>query len=68
MTNALDSGYWHPGPRLSSSGPALSLRSKGGLSTPTETYEGKRIQKFVYKGMAPVRSKDQGALWPTTSG
>ena len=40
--------------------------SKGNLYT-TESYEGKRIQKFVYKGMAPVRSKDQGVLWPTTS-
>ena len=45
---------------------SIATDSKGNLYT-TETYEGKRIQKFVYKGMAPVRAKDQGVLWPTTS-
>ena len=39
--------------------------SKGNVYT-TETYEGKRIQKFVYKGMGPVRAKSQGTLWPTS--
>jgi DNA-binding beta-propeller fold protein YncE len=45
---------------------SIATDSKGNVFT-TETYEGKRIQKFVYKGMAPVRLKDQGVLWPTTS-
>src|SRR6266853_993273 len=26
-----------------------------------------RVQKFVYKGMAPVTKKDQGVLWPKAS-
>ena len=37
--------------------------SKGNLYT-TETYEGKRVQKFVYKGLAPVTRANQGVLWP----
>ncbi len=37
--------------------------SKGNIYT-TETYEGKRVQKFVYKGLAPVTSRDQGVVWP----
>ena len=45
---------------------SIATDSKGNVFT-TETYEGKRIQKFVYKGMASVRLKDQGVLWPTTS-
>jgi len=45
---------------------SIATDSKGNVYT-TETYEGKRIQKFVHKGMAPVRSKDQGVLWPTNS-
>ena len=30
----------------------------------TETYEGKRVQKFAYMGMAPVNVMDQGTPWP----
>jgi hypothetical protein len=30
----------------------------------TETYEGKRLQKFVYKGLAPVTASQQGTPWP----
>ena len=37
--------------------------SKGNLYT-TETWEGKRLQKFVYKGMAPVATPHQGVVWP----
>jgi hypothetical protein len=29
----------------------------------TETYEGKRLQKFAYKGMATV-VREQGVVWP----
>jgi DNA-binding beta-propeller fold protein YncE len=37
--------------------------SKGNLYT-TETYEGKRVQKFVYRGMKKVRrGEDQGTPW-----
>jgi DNA-binding beta-propeller fold protein YncE len=45
---------------------SIATDSKGNIYT-TETYEGKRVQKFVYKGMAPVRAKDQGVLWPRPS-
>jgi hypothetical protein len=42
---------------------SLAVDSKGNLYT-TETYEGKRLQKFVYKGLGAVTKKDQGTLWP----
>ena len=29
----------------------------------TETYEGKRLQKFVYQGIGTV-AEDQGVVWP----
>jgi hypothetical protein len=41
----------------------LSTDSKGNIYT-TETYEGKRVQKFTYKGMGPVTVMDQGTPWP----
>jgi DNA-binding beta-propeller fold protein YncE len=44
---------------------SIATDSKGNIYT-TETYEGKRIQKFVYKGIGPVRSKNQGVVWPTS--
>jgi hypothetical protein len=44
---------------------SLATDSKGNLYT-TETYEGKRLQKFVYRGLGPVRSPNQGVLWPRT--
>tara|TARA_R110002096_G_scaffold257381_1_gene450849 strand:- start:191024 stop:192226 length:1203 start_codon:yes stop_codon:yes gene_type:complete len=42
---------------------SIATDSKGNIYT-TETYEGKRIQKFVYQGLKDVPAKDQGALWP----
>ena len=36
--------------------------SKGNLYT-TETYEGKRMQKFVFKGVGTV-PRNQGVVWP----
>jgi hypothetical protein len=41
---------------------SVAVDSKGNLYT-TETYEGKRLQKFVYKGMGTV-AKEQGVPWP----
>jgi DNA-binding beta-propeller fold protein YncE len=41
---------------------SIATDSKGNLYT-TETYEGKRVQKFVFKGVGAVRA-DQGTLWP----
>lgn len=45
----------------------VATDSKGNIYT-VETYEGKRVQKFVYKGMGPISNKDQGTVWPTTGG
>ena len=42
---------------------SIASDSKGNLYT-TETYEGKRVQKFVYKGMGAVPKGSQGVLWP----
>jgi DNA-binding beta-propeller fold protein YncE len=42
---------------------SIATDSKGNLYT-TETYRGQRVQKFVYKGLAPVTKKDQGVVWP----
>jgi DNA-binding beta-propeller fold protein YncE len=45
---------------------SIAIDSKGNLYT-TETYEGKRIQRFLYKGLAPVTKMNQGVLWPSRS-
>ena len=42
---------------------SLDTDSDGNIYT-TETYEGSRLQKFVYLGIGPIPSEDQGALWP----
>ncbi|MFQ5702888.1 MAG: hypothetical protein ACE5HT_02590 [Gemmatimonadales bacterium] len=42
---------------------SIATDSKGNIYT-TETYEGKRVQKFVYKGLGPVTKKNQGVVWP----
>jgi len=41
---------------------SIATDSRGNIFT-TETYEGKRIQKFVYKGMKGVE-RNQGVVWP----
>ncbi len=46
---------------------SIATDSKGNIYT-TETYTGKRLQKFVMKGMAPVTTPRQGTPWPTTGG
>ncbi len=48
---------------------SIAVDSDGNIYT-TETYEGSRIQKFVYTGMGPVPpgaegTNSQGVLWPT---
>ncbi len=43
---------------------SIETDSKGNIYT-TETYRGQRVQKFTYKGLAPVTKKDQGVVWPT---
>ncbi len=60
LTNFGDGGR-NPGQFFAVHG--LSTDSKGNIYT-TETYEGKRVQKFTYKGMGPVTVMDQGTPWP----
>ncbi len=48
---------------------SIAVDSDGNIYT-TETYEGSRVQKFVYKGIGPVPAgaegeNSQGVLWPT---
>ena len=42
---------------------SIATDSKGNIFT-TETYEGKRVQKFVYKGIGSVTRANQGVVWP----
>lgn len=42
---------------------SIATDSKGNIFT-TETYRGQRVQKFLYRGLAPVTKKDQGVVWP----
>jgi DNA-binding beta-propeller fold protein YncE len=45
---------------------SIASDSKGNFYT-TETYEGKRVQKFVYKGIGSVPRGYQGVVWPRRS-
>jgi sugar lactone lactonase YvrE len=42
---------------------SIAVDSQGSIYT-TETYEGKRVQKFVNKGMANVTQEHQRTVWP----
>jgi hypothetical protein len=42
---------------------SIAVDSQGNIYT-TETYEGKRIQKFVYLGERSIPEGDQGPAWP----
>ena len=44
---------------------SIATDSQGNIYT-TETYEGKRVQKFVYRGLAPIDSAYQGVVWPNS--
>ena len=41
---------------------SIATDSKGNIFT-TETYEGRRLQKFTYKGIGAV-AREQGTVWP----
>jgi DNA-binding beta-propeller fold protein YncE len=45
---------------------SIATDSKGNIYT-TETYRGQRVQRFMYKGLAPVTKKDQGVVWPKST-
>jgi hypothetical protein len=44
------------------------IGGNGDQDSHIRTYEGKRVQKFVYTGMGPVTGQDQGVVWPGRSG
>jgi DNA-binding beta-propeller fold protein YncE len=43
----------------------IAADSKGNLYT-VETYQGRRVQRFLYKGLANVTSQQTGVAYPTT--
>jgi DNA-binding beta-propeller fold protein YncE len=45
---------------------SIASDSKGNVYT-TETYEGKRVQKFRYLGVGAVKPGAQGVLWPNSN-
>jgi hypothetical protein len=45
---------------------SIATDSQGNIFS-TETYRGQRVQKFIYKGLGPVTTQDQGVLWPKTA-
>jgi hypothetical protein len=42
---------------------SIATDSKGNLYT-TETYDGKRVQKFAYQGIKSIPKAEQGVPWP----
>ena len=45
---------------------SIATDSKGNIYT-TETYDGRRLQRFLYKGMHSVtKGEHQGTVWPRT--
>ena len=42
---------------------SIATDSAGNIYT-TETYEGRRVQKFLYQGFAPIPAEYQGVVWP----
>lgn len=42
---------------------SIAIDSKGNIYS-TETWEGKHLQKFANKGLAPVTTMHQGTVWP----
>jgi DNA-binding beta-propeller fold protein YncE len=45
---------------------SIAIDSKGNLFT-TETYQGRRVQKFVAKGIGSVPRKEMGVVWPSST-
>ncbi len=46
---------------------SIATDSKGNIYT-GETFEGKRVQKFVYRGVGPVSKQNAGVVWPRAAG
>ncbi len=65
MTELTNFGYGGRQPGMFLGVHSIATDSKGNIYT-TETYTGKRLQKFAFKGVGPVTSKKQGPPWPKT--
>ncbi len=63
MTELTNFGYGGRQPGMFLGVHSIATDSKGNIYT-TETYTGKRLQKFVFKGVGPVTAKKQGVPWP----
>ena len=46
---------------------SIATDARGNIYT-TETSQGKRVQKFVFKGLGPVTKANQGVVWPPKGG
>lgn len=64
MTELTNFGYGGRQPGMFLGVHSIATDSKGNIYT-TETYTGKRLQKFVMKGEGPVTAAKQGVPWPT---
>jgi len=62
---ARPSGSPSPNP-LVANPPVANPKSRKGNIYTTKTYDGRRLQRFLYKGMQSVtKGEDQGTVWPT---
>ena len=47
---------------------SIATDSQGNIFT-AETFQGKRVQKFIYKGMGRIKKgTNQGPVWPGSTG
>jgi hypothetical protein len=65
MTELYNFGYGGRQPGMFLGVHSIAVDSKGNLYT-TETYTGKRLQKFVYKGLGAVPKSSKVPAWPGT--
>ena len=63
MTELYNFGYGGRQPGMFLGVHSIAVDSKGNLYT-TETYTGKRLQKFVYKGLGAVPKSSKVPAWP----
>ena len=63
MTELTNFGYGGRQPGMFLGVHSIATDSKGNIYT-TETYHGRRVQRFVYRGVEKVTTKDQGVVWP----
>ena len=63
MTELYNFGYGGRQPGMFLGVHSIAVDSKGNLYT-TETYTGKRLQKFVYKGLGAVPKSNKVPAWP----